>query len=64
MAIKRLSLFWEKIQKSFDRRDTFVFGGLVLMGYGLYLFKPWVSFAVVGAVLLWIGLFLGKKKVT
>jgi len=32
------------------------------MGYGLYLFKPWVSYVIIGAVLLWIGLFLGKKK--
>jgi uncharacterized membrane protein len=60
--LKKLFNVWGLVKNIFDRRDVFVFGGLILMGYGLYLFKPWVSYVVIGAVLLWIGLFLGKKK--
>ena len=43
-----------------DLRDCFIFGGLALMGYGLYQFIPWVAFTVCGAVLLAIGIFPGK----
>jgi len=49
-----------KIKNIFDVRDFFVFGGLVMLGYGLYLFKPCVSFTVCGALLMIIGLFLGR----
>ena len=31
--------------------------GVGLLGYGLYLYEPWISFTVVGAILLLIGLF-------
>lgn len=31
--------------------------GLALMGYGLWLYCPWVSYAVVGAVMLALGVF-------
>ena len=50
------------IGKAVDLRDCFVFGGLILLGYGLYLFRPWVSFAVCGAILLAIGIFIGRGK--
>lgn len=53
---------WESVKKAIDLRDCFVFGGLILLGYGLYLFRPWVSFAVCGAVLLAIGIFIGRGK--
>jgi len=44
-----------RIIKSFDIRDVFVFGGLALLGYGLYLFEPWISFSVCGGLLMIIG---------
>ena len=50
------------VGKLIDIRDCFVFGGLGLMGYGLYLLHPWLSFAVCGAVLLAIGVFIGWGK--
>ena len=50
------------IGKAVDLRDIFVFGGLILLGYGLYLFRPWVAFAVCGAILLAIGIFIGRGK--
>lgn len=52
----------ESIGKVIDLRDCFVFGGLVLMGYGLYQFRPWIAFTVCGAILLMIGMFPGKDK--
>lgn len=52
----------ESIGKTIDLRDCFVFGGLALLGYGLYQFQPWVSFTVCGAILLAIGLFIGRSK--
>ena len=36
--------------------------GLALLGYGLYLFLPWVSFAVCGALLILSGVFLGRNE--
>jgi hypothetical protein len=44
----------------FDLRDVFAFGGLALMGYGLYLFQPWIAYAICGAALSAIGLFKGR----
>jgi len=40
---------------AFEIRDIFVFGGLVMLGYGLYQFIPWVSFAVCGFLLFFVG---------
>ena len=49
------------VKLAFNLRDVFVFGGLAMMGYGLYLFKPWVAFTVTGAILCWLGLGVGRK---
>jgi len=48
--------------KAVDLRDGFVFGGLGILGYGLYLYRPWISFSVVGVILLAIGIFIGRGK--
>ena len=48
--------------KAVDLRDAFVFGGLSVMGYGLYQFRPWVAYTVCGAILLAIGMFTGRGK--
>jgi hypothetical protein len=50
------------IGRAVDLRDAFVFGGLGVMGYGLYQFRPWVAFTVCGAILLAIGMFIGRGK--
>ena len=36
--------------------DIIIIAGLVLIGYGLYLYKPWVSYTVEGALLLMLGM--------
>jgi hypothetical protein len=58
--------YFEKIKsavgRAIDLRDCFVFGGLGIMGYGLYQFRPWVAFTVCGAILLAIGIFIGRGK--
>lgn len=53
---------WESVGRWIDIRDCFVFGGLGLLGYGLYLFRPWVSFTICGAILLALGIFIGRGK--
>jgi len=45
-----------------DIRDIFVFGGLAIMSYGLYLFKPWIAYTIGGMILMALGLFLGRHK--
>ena len=40
--------------------DVFLFGGLALLGYGLFLFSPWVAFTTCGGLLMAIGLFMGR----
>jgi len=57
--------FFKKIPaalaKALDVRDFLLFGGLAMLGYGLWLFRPWVGFAVGGVVLMVIGLFTGRS---
>jgi hypothetical protein len=45
----------------FDVRDFLVFGGLFLLGYGLFLLRPWIGFATTGSIMMAIGLFVGKR---
>ena len=59
---KNLRSISATVKLAFDIRDLFVFGGLAMMGYGLYLFKPWVAFTVTGAIFCWLGLGIGKKR--
>jgi uncharacterized membrane protein len=37
--------------------------GLALLGYGLFVFQPWVAFAVVGVLLIVFGFSLGRIEV-
>jgi hypothetical protein len=60
--LNRLEKIRESIGKLIDLRDCFIFGGLGLMGYGLYQFRPWIAFTVCGAILLAIGMFPGKDE--
>ncbi len=46
------------VKSAIGIRDIFVFGGLGMLGYGLYLFTPWIAFVVCGSLLMEIGLFL------
>lgn len=49
------------IKNGLDIRDFFVFGGLSMLGYGLYLLRPWLGFAVAGAILMVIGYLMRDK---
>lgn len=42
-------------------QDLFLFAGLGLLGYGLYLFKPWLSFTICGVLLMLIGYLMEVK---
>jgi len=50
------------VWNAFDIRDIFVFGGIAMLGYGLYLhYGQWLAFSVVGVLLMLLGLgFLTK----
>jgi hypothetical protein len=48
----------KSIQKGLDIKDFLVFGGLAILGYGLWLKAPWLGFSVVGASLMLIGYFV------
>lgn len=45
-----------KIKDYLDIRDILVFGGLGMLGYGLYLFEPWTAYVVTGVLLMLLGL--------
>jgi hypothetical protein len=60
--VRKLSFSWvTALWKAVDIRDFFIFGGLGMLGYGLWMFIPWLGFAVPGAILLCFGLFVGKR---
>lgn len=40
--------------------DFIFLTGLGMLGTGLYMFEPWVSFAVCGAILTAIGVLMGR----
>jgi hypothetical protein len=44
--------------------DICVFGGLALLGTGLWWFRPWISLTVTGALFFLMGLWasVGAKK--
>lgn len=44
------------VTKAFDIRDFLVFGGLSMLGYGLYLREPWIAFSVCGVLSMALGL--------
>jgi len=49
---------FKKILTAIDIRDVLLFGGLAMLGYGLHLYAPWMGFAVPGAILTALGLFV------
>jgi hypothetical protein len=50
------------IAAGFDIRDFFVFSGLFILSYGLFLYAPWVGYAVGGAILMLIGYLMKDKQ--
>jgi hypothetical protein len=42
--------------------DVVSLAGLSLLGFGLYMFEPWVSFSVCGALMILAGLRLGRSE--
>lgn len=45
----------------FDIRDLLFLGGLGLLGYGLWLYSPPVSYSVCGTLLMISGYIMGDK---
>jgi len=54
--------FLQRIKSFSDIRDVFVFGGLGMLGYGLYLkWGEGVALIVCGVLLMAIGYLMGDK---
>jgi len=47
--------------KKIQFRDILLFSGIFLLGYGLYLFKPWVSFTICGLFIMIGGFFMKEN---
>jgi hypothetical protein len=45
----------KKLANLLDMRDLLTFGGLGLLGYGLYLVHPASAMIVMGALIFWLG---------
>lgn len=58
---KFLSFSVSTMWNAFDIRVVFFFGGLILLGYGLFLYLPWVSFSVCGVILMVVGWLMRGK---
>jgi len=61
---KLISILWSRIEfpkDLFDIRDFFVFSGMGMLFYGLYQYSIPLSFSVCGVILMFFGLFIGKK---
>lgn len=41
--------------------DILILIGLALLGYGLFLFAPWIAFSVVGGLLFGLGLAMATS---
>jgi len=51
-----------KFIQAWDFGDSLVVVGLIGLFYGLWNFQTWLAFAVVGALVFFIGLRVSKKK--
>lgn len=45
-----------------DVRDVLLFGGLTMLGHGLYLLRPWLAFSVCGAVLMALACLMRERR--
>lgn len=59
--LEKAKSFLGKIKNPIGLSDVFLFGGLYLLWYGLFLYRPWVSFTICGALLMVYGLMMGLR---
>lgn len=43
-------------------RDVLYFGGLAMLGYGLWLLRPWIGCSVAGLLLMTTGYLMQEPK--
>jgi hypothetical protein len=55
--------FWQRI-KNISLADICIFGGLLLLGTGLWWYAPWVSLTVVGGLFFLLGVAASIKAAT
>lgn len=62
IELPKLSFSWvSALFRAVDLRDLFIFGGIALIGYGLWMLYPWLGFTATGVIFLSLGLFVGKR---
>ena len=60
--LKMIAFFPSKAYAAFDVKDFLVFGGLGMLGYGLYLkWGQWLAFIVCGILFMIIGYLMRGK---
>lgn len=50
------------IKVAFDIRAFFFFGGLAFLYYGLYLYRPWIAYVIIGILLMLLGWIMEDRK--
>jgi len=61
-SVKTFLSSWARaVKAALDIRDFFVFGGLGMVGYGFFLLRPWLGWTIAGSILLYMGLFYGRR---
>jgi len=45
-----------------DVTDIHIYGGIALIGWGLWQVDQRLSFTIMGVILLYLGVFAGKKR--
>lgn len=50
------------IKIALDVRTFFFFTGLAFLYYGLYLYRPWIAYVIIGILLMLLGWIMEDRK--
>ena len=56
--------FFEKIRNTIGFEDIISAIGIMLIGYGFYMWKPWLGMVITGIIFLGLGIMSGLYKGT
>jgi hypothetical protein len=62
IKVRKPSFPWiSALFKAVELRDFLIFGGISMLGYGLWMLYPWLGWTATGTIFLCLGLFVGKR---